>query len=357
MSEDTIEMMLDNRKKIIERYLKEFLTGKKQQLGSINRWGHDLPDRLYRFCTGGKLIRGSLILFSSDMLLSGGERLHASVASAYELIHSSLLIHDDIMDRDETRRGMPSIFYQYKEIAEKGGHGEQYHTGESLGLCAGDVALFLAFELLTMADTDPARKLEILSLWSKELQGVGIAQMQDVYFSTLKKGVEENDIMTLYRYKTARYTFSIPFATGAILAGRDERTVCDLLALGELYGLIYQLIDDRIGLFGNSATTGKPVGTDLEEKKKTLLLHYLEQLASQDQRRRISNIMNKARITPEDLEYIRDAAVRCGAIERIEVRLEGLKKEARAMVDSISVSEGYKNALVGLLDYGLRRKR
>ena len=124
MSEDTIEMMLDNRKKIIERYLKEFLTGKKQQLGSINRWGHDLPDRLYRFCTGGKLIRGSLILFSSDMLLSGGERLHASVASAYELIHSSLLIHDDIMDRDETRRGMPSIFYQYKEIAEKGGHGE-----------------------------------------------------------------------------------------------------------------------------------------------------------------------------------------------------------------------------------------
>jgi len=302
-------------------------------------------------------LRGSLILLSSDMLLSGGESLHTSVASAYELIHSSLLIHDDIMDRDGTRRGMPSIFYQYKEIAEKAGHEELYHTGESLGLCAGDVALFLAFELLTLADTDPARKLEIIALWSRELQGVGIAQMQDVYFSTLKKGVEENDIISLYRYKTARYTFSIPFATGAILAGRDERTVYDLLALGELYGLIYQLIDDKIGLFGNSRTTGKPVGTDLEEKKKTLLLHYLERLASQDQRKRISDIMKKDRITSEDLEYIRDAAVRCGAAERIEVRLEELKNEARAMVDSIHVSERYKNFLVGLLEYGLKRKR
>jgi len=348
--------MLDSRGKIIERYLKEFLFGKKQQLGTVNRWGSDLPERLYRFCTGGKLIRGSLILLSSDMLVSGGERLHTAVASAYELIHSSLLIHDDIMDRDETRRGMPSIFYQYKEIAEKGGQKEQYHTGESLGLCAGDVTLFLAFELLTLADTDPARKLEILSLWSRELQGVGIAQMQDVYFSTLKKGVEENDIMTLYRYKTARYTFSIPFATGAILAGRDEKTVSDLLTLGERYGLIYQLIDDKIGLFGDSVTTGKPVGTDLEEKKKTLLLYYLERLASQDQKRRLSDIMKKDRITPEDFEYIRDAAVSCGAAGRIEVRLEELKKEVRAMIPSIPVREGYKNVLDGLLDFGLKRK-
>ncbi|HUT65308.1 MAG TPA: polyprenyl synthetase family protein [Spirochaetota bacterium] len=356
MGEDTIERMLDSRKEIIKNYLKEFLFGKKQQLGTVNRWGDDLPERLYRFCAGGKLLRGSLILLSVDILLSGGERLHTAVASAYELIHSSLLIHDDIMDRDETRRGMPSIFYQYKEIAEKGGPKEQYHTGESLGLCAGDVALFLAFELLTLADTDPARKLKILSLWSRELQGVGIAQMQDVYFSTLKKGVLENDIMTLYRYKTARYTFSIPFATGAILAGRDEKTVNDLLILGERYGLIYQLIDDRIGLFGDSVTTGKPVGTDLEEKKKTLLLYYLGQLASQDQKRKLNDIMKKDRITPEDLEYIREAAVSCGAAGRIEQRLEELKKEARAMIASIPVSEGYKNVLDGLLDYGLKRK-
>lgn len=356
VSDDTIKQMLDSYRKSIERYLKEFLTTKRDQLGSINRWGSDLPERLYHFCTGGKLIRGSLTLLTDDMLSSGDWRLHTAVASAYELIHSFLLIHDDIMDRDKTRRGMPSIFYQYKEIVDKGGHGEPYHTGESLGICAGDVALFLAFELLSLADADPETWRKILALWSGELQGVGIAQMQDVYFSTLEGDVEENDIMTLYRYKTARYTFSIPFATGALLAGRDEKTVSGLLLLGEYYGVIYQLVDDRIGLFGDTMTIGKPVGTDLEEKKQTLLLHYLSQLATPEQKRRLGVIMNKGRITPDDIEYVREAAVGSGAVRMVEKRLSELQNDAEGLLKSIAVSDGYRNALKELLDYGLRRK-
>ena len=357
MREDTIERVLGIYGKSIERHLKEFLTGKKEKLGSINRWGSDLPERLYRFCTGGKLIRGSLILLTEDMLSSGDGSFHIEAASAYELIQSFLLIHDDIMDRDETRRGMPSIFFQYKETADKNGDEEAYHTGESLGICAGDVALFLAFELLAAAGIDPESKLEILTLWSKELQGVGIAQMQDVYFSTLEEGVGEADIMSLYRHKTARYTFSVPFATGAILAGRDEKTVCDLLSLGEYYGLIYQLVDDKIGLFGDSGEIGKPVGTDLEEKKKTLLLHYLSLLATSEQKKRIGAIKAGETITKEDIEYVREAAAGSGAVSMVEKKLSELKIDAGELLSSIDVCDGYKKNLEELLDYGLRRNR
>jgi geranylgeranyl diphosphate synthase type I len=352
VNSNQLKRMLEGYKKPIERHLEQFLLTKGKQLETVNRWGPDLTDRLVRFCTGGKLIRGSLILLSSDMFSAGGRNIGTAVASAYELIHSFLLIHDDIMDRDEMRRGMPSIFYQYKKIVQ----GEERHAGESFGICAGDVAAFLAIELLTLSDADPGVTFKILALWSRELQQVGVAQMQDVYFSTLGSEVAENDIITLYRYKTARYTFSVPFATGALLTRQNHRMVEKMLTLGEYYGLIYQLIDDKIGLYGKATKIGKPVGTDLEEKKKTLLLHYLFRLSSHEQKKKVTAVLQKDRISQADLEYIRNAATGSGTVQKIEEKITALKQKAEKMLKELPVREGFRNALEGLLNYGVKRK-
>ena len=105
-------------RKKIKQYLSGFLLSKGKELDQVNQWGIDVTRRLLAFSTNGKLLRGSLLLFSELMFDKGTEKPALEVASAYELIHSSLLIHDDIMDRDTQRRGMPSIFYQYKKCIE-----------------------------------------------------------------------------------------------------------------------------------------------------------------------------------------------------------------------------------------------
>lgn len=351
--------------KKIGRTLNAFLERKKDELEFINRWGGDLTERLRRFGTGGKLIRGSLILLTHDMLsperATGSRSAHCeAVAAAYELIHSFLLIHDDIMDRDRTRRGMPSIFFQYQTIVEETSGKNGLHEGEGLGICAGDVALFLALELLSTSTNeggDPEGTLEILLLWSRELSRVGVAQMQDVLFSTRQEEASETDIMSLYRFKTARYTFSVPFATGSILAGGEERMTKNLLDLGEQYGMIYQIVDDTLGLFGESERIGKPVGTDLQEKKQTLLHYYLYRFATAEQRLNISDILRKERITGRDIAYIRRTAKESGAVERVNETIRGIKNKAEEMLKNLPVTQEHRRILHDMLEYGIDRER
>ncbi|MBN2323278.1 MAG: polyprenyl synthetase family protein [Spirochaetes bacterium] len=348
----------------VARTLESFLERKAHELESVNGWGGDLTERLRQFCTAGKLIRGSLVLLTHDML--SFERTAGvtapgceAAAAAYELIHSFLLIHDDIMDRDRLRRGMPSIHYQYQKIVERITGTNGLHEGEGLGICAGDAALFLALELLsceTTAGCGPANTMKILLLWSRELSRVGVAQMQDVFFGTRHKEASEADIMSLYRFKTARYTFSVPFATGSILAGSDTPVTQALLNLGERFGVIYQLVDDRIDLFGEAKKTGKPIGTDLQGKKQTLLHYYLQRFATPEQKRRISEIFRKDRITEEDIAYIRREAVETGAVRRVEEMILKMKKESEKMLNALPVKEEYKRILGEILAHGVTRE-
>ncbi len=355
--------------KRIRQTLEAFLQHKKHELESVNKWGKDLAERLRRFSTGGKLIRGSLILLTHEMLSSEGDRglksagLQSagceSVAAAYELIHSFLLIHDDIMDRDRFRRGMPSIYSQYQTIIEEKSRGNALHEGEGLGICAGDVALLLALELLSTAAAggEPEKTMKILLLWSRELSRVGVAQMQDVFFSTRQNDASESDIISLYRFKTARYTFSVPFATGSILAGSETHITENFLNLGEHYGMIYQLVDDRIGLFGEAERIGKPVGTDLQEKKQTLLHHYLYRSATAEQKQKISKILRKDRISGRDIAYIRSTAVKNGAVQRVEEAILEMKKKAEEMLKDLPVTKEHGQILGDMLEYSITRER
>src|SRR5208337_3161290 len=128
-----------------------------------------------------------------------------TVGAAMELFHSGLLVHDDIMDRDPVRRGQPSIFQQYAGIAARERRADPGHVGMALGICAGDVACFMAFELLARADAPAAALRGVLELCARELSAVGIAQMQDVTWGASRSAVDVDDILRMYLHKTGRY--------------------------------------------------------------------------------------------------------------------------------------------------------
>lgn len=228
-------------KKGIDAFLASFLASKQKDFARINPWGPDAMEKIRRIVSEGKTIRGSLVLLTHDLF--GGNRKNEAlrVAAAYELIQTGLIIHDDIMDHDAMRRGKPTLHIQYKN--------------EALAICVGDILFFLAHELLSGT--------HVQTLSDRVFQEVGIAQMQDVSFGINKEFPAKEEIISLYTYKTARYTFSLPMMAGAILARADRDAIGLLEKLGENMGILFQIQNDALGVEG-----------DIREHKKTLARRY-----------------------------------------------------------------------------------
>jgi geranylgeranyl diphosphate synthase type I len=275
-----------------------------------------------------------------------------------ELFHSGLLVHDDIMDRDLVRRGQPSIFQQYEGIAAREGHADPAHVGEALGICAGDVACFMAFELLARARMPAGTLCGVLELCARELSAVGIAQMQDVSWGASRSGVDVDDILSMYTHKTGRYSFSLPLLAGAMVAHAPGDLRGKLSAFGESIGTLFQIRDDELGLFGDERELGKPVGSDIREGKKTMLFSLVMAAAGTDERRRLGAIFGNPRASAADIEYVRGLASSADVQARAGGIAAGLTEKALSAIGAIdSGTPEDRAALRGLLDFTTARRQ
>ncbi len=356
---------------LIETELQSFFTEKKSAVSYPGAWGADLMDRFSSFCLQGKMIRGGLVILGYSMFRGDIPDPVAKTAAAIEIIHSSLLIHDDIMDRDDLRRGKKTFHIQYGEEWKKRGAPEPNHFGESLAICAGDVGFFLAFDLLSELNIDPLLRAKILTFWSQELTAVGLAQMQDVSFSFFPSRVTERDILELYRFKTARYTFSLPLATGAMLAGQGEEVIDSLSALGEQVGIIFQIKDDEIEFFGDSDSIGKSAGSDFREGKKTLFHLHLQKMldsASSDagdkqpgtgirdeEQQFLDRILGGAQVTDSDLFELRRIVEKHGIREKIERTVQMLRRSAEEEISELPIGGNRRSILLDILESSIER--
>ncbi len=223
-------------KKRIDAYLLKFLSEKSQAFSGVNQLGSDLIDKLKSIVVAGKTIRGSLTVLAYCFTNEKPSEDAIKLAAALELIQTALVIHDDIMDHDDERRGIPSLHAQYKS--------------EALATCAGDVLFFMAFELLGSIKTDATTLGRIIRLVGREYQSVGVAQMADVAHAAKTK----LELFNLYTYKTARYTFAVPLMLGATLAGTTKETLRYLESFGVSTGILFQIQDDRLDHENNPFT-------------------------------------------------------------------------------------------------------
>ncbi len=353
-----------DKKPLIVRELDRQVAALGRDLARVNAWGPDVAARLRGFAAGGKMVRGGLLALAAQMLGCSLTRPILAAAAAVEILHSSLLVHDDIMDNDRLRRGSPTLFAQYERLARRdngrlrrdNGRAAAESFGRSLGICAGDVGFFLAWDILSRLPVAPGRRSAVLSLAARELAYVGIAQMQDVAFGAFPRVPAPADVLDLYLYKTARYTFSLPLAAGAILAGAEQKAVERLATLGAHLGVVFQIRDDDIGLFGSRAQTGKPVGSDIREGKKTLL--YIECLrrARGVEKKMLASLLGKAGLTSADVKRVREAAERLGARQRLADLMQELAGEALRIVDTLDVAEKHRAILREICAESARRR-
>lgn len=348
---------LAKNKKLVNNYLYSFLDEKEKELQEINRWGKDVPKRLKGFVGQGKAIRANMIILCSEMY---GEKVSRDViktAAAIELYHSALLIHDDIVDQDKKRRGMKTVFAQYEDLGKKAKTKDAYHFGESLGICTGDIAFFWGFEIISGLKKDEKTKIKLINLYAKELVLVGLGEMQDIYLGSIDKGVSKKHVYNVHLYKAARYTFSLPLMIGALLAGKKGKTLDKLAKIGEFIGLIFQIKDDELGLFGDEDKLGKPIGSDIKEGKKTLYHFYLMEKVNKKEKDKLTKIFGNQKITKNDVKLVRTLVKKYKIDEKIDQEVSSIYKKAKKLIKNLKTENKYKKILLQILEYNLKRSK
>ena len=347
---------INERKTLISEFIEDYLLQKSSELSAVNTWGKDVSERVNSFTKDGKMIRGALILFAHEMCGNKNQNYALRSAAAIELLQSYLLIHDDIMDRDKFRRGNPSIFHQYSLMLPDIPADQAEHFGASMGICAGDVAIFLALGLLLDETFDNNVKNSVMELFFREMTLVGFGQMQDIYFGVSQKIPETKDVIDLYTYKTSRYTFSLPLKVGALISG-DTVNAEILFSIGIKLGIIFQIRDDELGLFGESDKIGKVAGSDVREGKMTIFMTELFPLLQPDESEKIFSFFGKETAKIEDIIYLRNIIENKGVRGKIELIKKKLSEECSDLIKSMNVADNYKDMIYKLLEYNLTRDK
>ncbi|TXK19964.1 polyprenyl synthetase family protein [Homoserinibacter sp. GY 40078] len=235
----------------------------------------ELWDQIEAATTGGKRFRPRMVMAAYSAL--GGRDLDAAanVGAAFELLHTALIVHDDVIDGDFVRRGAPNISGAARDLARSRGASEEAaeHRGLSAAVIAGDLALTGAFRLIERSGADLDTRARLHEVMDEALFASAAGELIDVDFSWVPEVPRVDDILVMERLKTAVYSFECPLQAGAILAGAGDELVATLADFGRDIGTAYQLVDDVLGVFG-TPETGKSTLGDLREGKRTVLIAY-----------------------------------------------------------------------------------
>ncbi|WP_151641116.1 polyprenyl synthetase family protein [Corynebacterium sp. 11A] len=300
-----------------------------------------------------------------DFVLSGGKRMRplfgwtgymgarspecpedieavTTALSALEFIQACALIHDDIIDSSDTRRGFPTVHRRVEAYhREQGFSGDAAHFGESLAILLGDMALVYADDMVMDSGLSDAALRRMREPWRAMRHEVIGGQILDITIES--KGVEGVEApMRVNRYKTAAYTIERPLHLGAAIAGANEETIAAYRSYGRDVGIAFQLRDDVLGVFGDPVVTGKPAGDDLREGKRTVLvartLAILDVQAPQRAarlREGLGQVESSA-----DIQELAEIIADSGAVDEVESHITELKNQALATITAVPAVEG-----------------
>lgn len=315
---------LNNYKKELEPLLKEYFKEKKENFKKVDYLAEEAVKIIEKFTlSGGKRIRPAMVYYG--FLLGGGEvneenkRKILEASMAIELIHSFLLIHDDIIDRDAKRHGMETIHEYYKKIAEKFFPKiDKNHFGNSMAIIVGDLAASMANEILFKSKFTPEVILKALQHLQKIVYTTIPGEMLDVVMEA-KGSSTEKEILRMHEGKTAFYTFEGPLHLGAILAGNNsEKLLKDISQYSNAVGKAFQIRDDILGVFGDEEKIGKPVGSDIIENKQTLLVIKVLESGNSKQKLKLKELLGKKNLSLEELGIFRKILVETGSLKYSE---------------------------------------
>lgn len=304
--------------------------------------------------SGGKRFRPRLVRAAYEGL--GGTEPHVAehVGEAIELLHNALLLHDDVIDRDETRRGAPNVpgtFARRAATAGADAHGAET-LGTAAGILAGDLALVGATRMIALTPVAPPVVHRLLELFERTVCVTAAGELADVRFSLDLEPHSLGDTLTMEERKTAVYSFVLPLQAGAVCAGAPEEVVAGLSDYGRLLGVAFQLVDDLLGVFGDPRESGKSTLTDLREGKLTPLISHARTTAAWPQ---IAPGFGDPELGEARAAHLRRVLDECGSRRFVEDLASDYRAAARDVVASLPLPDDLVGSLTELTE-GLTRR-
>lgn len=307
------------------------------------------------FLTGGKRIRPLLCV--TGWRGAGGTSENPSVvkvAASLEMFHAFALIHDDIMDDSDTRRGRPTI---HRMLAGKDGDGRDDRTerfGLSAAVLLGDLAFAWSDELLHTAGLTPVQYGSVLPLITEMRTEVMLGQYLDLR-ATGELSDDVDATLTVNRYKTAKYTVERPLHVGAALAGAGPETLAACTAYAIPLGEAFQLRDDMLGVYGDVEDTGKSRLDDLRAGKNTTLVALALRACDPAQAARLRTLIGDPLLDEAGAGEIRALFARTGARDAVERMIDDRYRQALRALESAPLTPGATADLKHLARTATRR--
>ena len=318
--------------------------------------------------SGGKIIRG--VLCDIGYKIGGGrtEGYSDPLSLAYEMFQTGVLIHDDIIDHADLRRGKKTIHNRYRRsLEERGIEDAAGDTPESAAICMGDIGLYRANRILADSYREDVNAAKLISYFDKIVLDTIDGELLDVILPTEikspgldpaeRRGLLGSSVWEIYRLKTAGYSVIGPIHSGMLLAGAPKENMEIIDEYSEQLGIAFQIKDDILGIFGDEADIGKDVGSDIEEGKLTILYEYVY-VNDREALRELSGYYGKSPVTKASIDKVKDIFMRTGARAYAEKRMNECLDAAVSVLDGCTfLSEEDRELLTGLGEYlGKRTK-
>ncbi len=306
--------------------------------------------------SGGKRLRPALMYYGYLGVGGAKEAEILRAAVSVELIHSFLLIHDDIIDRDAKRHNVKTTHLKYEQMHKKYlWNDDAEHFGNSMAIIVGDMVAALGNQALFSSDFEPEIIIKALIKLQKVVANTVIGEAKDVLISFRGKATEE-EILDVCNFKTAKYTIESPLQLGAILGKANEDILEKMSKLSVPMGIAFQIQDDILGIFGSEEKLGKPVGSDISEGKQTILVSQVRKNADSEQLKIFNELLGKNDLTEAEIEKFREIVIGTGALEYAQQLAKEYIAESKKEIADIELEKTSKDFLMGIADYMMERE-
>lgn len=332
----------------IDNQISLFLDEACVYIDSIGPELHPVSDAMRNFLTdGGKRFRPLLGVIGSITVANQSDAPSDATIKAcasLEFLHACALIHDDLMDGSDTRRGNPAIHRHFESIhRDRGLAGTSSKYGEASAILLGDLALIWADLILHRSGLSSDALLAVLPIYDDLRVELMAGQYLDVHEQSLATA-DANRSLKVANYKSGKYSIERPLHFGARIAGGDDELLAALSAYGIPVGEAFQLRDDILGVFGDPTETGKPAGDDLREGKRTVLMAFAMERAPESATELLKRVGDPD-LDSETIEKLREVIISSGALSRVEGMISARSEQAHLALESERIAPGAKPLL------------
>jgi len=325
-----LKKVLSERIKVVDNALAKYLEDAEHE--ELKKAMMHLP------MAGGKRLRPILAMLVADAIAGKGKET-IPFGIALELIHNFTLVHDDIMDGDNLRRGIKTVHYQWNLPT---------------AINAGDALFARAFEVLCEVALPKKKFANMVKEVARMTRKIAEGQQWDMDFETNRK-VGEEEYLKMIEYKTA-VIFACAAKYGAIIAGGSKKQIDAMAEYGRLLGIGFQIWDDYLDLKGEQSVIGKPVGSDIKRGKNTLIIVHALKHANEDDKNKLLSVLGNANAQQKDILEVVKILEKTGSIEYAKNRAYEFAKKGKELLKVLPNTEA-KDTLSLLIDYMVQREK